>query len=167
MSSSWCCPCLSRRPKKAVVESAPATAEKKVVENDVAEKDTSQRLAAFAPEHDREHHVVQWNRAIRRHFGRLKKPQTQQLLLDLCDNTDLESSLAYLQKEYEDHGVVAAFGNLEGSFGAINSFSTALSSIAQAGNQPGQVLWGSFLLLINVSPHFLESPEDQHYNRPH
>ncbi|KAF2645929.1 hypothetical protein P280DRAFT_442915 [Massarina eburnea CBS 473.64] len=139
-----CFSCYASRSKKTIGAIAlgptPVTTEQVV----------SQRLAQFAPEKDRGHHSVQWSRAIERHIGQLK-PRTAKALLDLCDNSDLESSLAQLTKEYTEHGLVATFNQLEGTLGAINSFSTALSSIAQVGDRPGNLLWGSTLLLITAT----------------
>ncbi|KAH8691082.1 hypothetical protein GQ44DRAFT_780319 [Phaeosphaeriaceae sp. PMI808] len=150
-----CCPWFAPRSRKAGAKPAPpTTAEKPVVEDDVAKRELAftQGLATFVPEHDREQHVVEWNHAIRRHFGRLN-PQTRQRLLDLClsNNTGLDGSSAYLQNEDEGDIPGTSSRNLERTFQTINSFSTALFKIVQAGNQPGQMLWGSTFLLIDAT----------------
>jgi hypothetical protein len=110
----------------------------------------SQRLAAFAPASDREYHAVQWDRAIKRRFGRLK-PKTLELLLDLCRNDDLQSSIVYLKEEYAKNGISTGLKPLEPTLESLNSFANALGSLSQAGPQPAMLLWGSTLLLIQVS----------------
>jgi hypothetical protein len=109
----------------------------------------SDRLATFSSAMDRDHQVVQWRRGIKRQFGRLNR-RTAELLLDLCENDDLQSTIVYLDAEYKRQGLAAGIRLLESTLESLNSFSGALCCLAQAGPEPVQLLWGSTLLLIKV-----------------
>lgn len=118
---------------------------------------TSNRLAAIVfpsplsnAAKDNNYHAVQWRRGIRRHFGKLNAKKAQ-LLLELCDNDDLPSTVAYLDSEYSRQGLVSGIKILEPTLASIESFSQALTCLAQAGPESVQLLWGSVLLLVKVS----------------
>ncbi|OAQ99620.1 hypothetical protein LLEC1_04744 [Akanthomyces lecanii] len=108
----------------------------------------SERLAAFAPSADQKQHSVQWYRAIRDRFDQLP-PKTAQALLDLCDNDDLGSSMTYLEGQYQKSVGSSGIRAIESILLRIDAFERALTTFAQVGPLPVQVLWGSTQLLIN------------------
>lgn len=116
----------------------------------------SHRLAALTSSspsavaaRDHEYHVVQWKRGIQRHYGKIS-PRRANMLVELCNNDDLQSSIAYLDAEYKRQGLAVGIKSLEPTLLSINSFSQALTCIAQAGPESIQLLWGSTLLLVKV-----------------
>ncbi|KAF4991480.1 hypothetical protein FGRMN_7791 [Fusarium graminum] len=152
-----CCNCL-RPAKRSPKDVRGTVAEQQIELDDQDQVDvvTSNRLAAIvfsSPANiGREQglHAVQWRRGIRRHFGKLNTKKAQ-LLLELCDNDDLPSTIAYLDSEYSRQGLVSGVKTLEPTLASIESFSQALTCIAQAGPESVQLLWGSILFLVKVT----------------
>ncbi|KAF5001848.1 hypothetical protein FDECE_10837 [Fusarium decemcellulare] len=106
--------------------------------------------SSFSTGHDRDYQVVQWQRGIQRHFSRLSA-RHRRVLLELCNNDDLPSSIAYLDGEYKHQGLAIGIKTLEPTLTSIDSFSHALSCLAQAGPESIQLLWGSILLLVKIT----------------
>lgn len=146
--ASWAC-CGSRAGKGGKTDSNGIALSDETT-RDLTAIEISKRLAAFTPSENVDTQHIQWYEAIERRFGSLK-PKTAALLLSLCDNDDLRSSIEFLDKEYRSHSIISRLQRLEPTLANLNSLERGLTSLAHAGPFPIQVLWGSTLLLIKIT----------------